>query len=93
MLLPKLAEAGHRPRQAERAFRPRRSPELDARFHNEVFPILTPIAIDPGHPFPQLRNKSLNLGVMFQRDGAAEAGVRRRAGAVDAPAPAARSRA
>ena len=46
--------------------------ELDARFRNEVFPILTPIAIDPGHPFPQVRNRSLNLGVMFARTGSAE---------------------
>jgi len=44
--------------------------EIDARFENEVFPILTPIAIDPGHPFPRVRNRSLNLGVMFQRDAA-----------------------
>ena len=48
--------------------------ELDARFHNEVFPILTPIAIDPGHPFPQVRNRSLNLGVMFMREGTLEHG-------------------
>src|SRR5579884_4059217 len=48
--------------------------DLDARFHNEVFPILTPIAIDPGHPFPQVRNKSLNLGVMFTREGTLEPG-------------------
>ena len=54
--------------------RPRRSPTLDARFHNEVFPILTPIAIDPGHPFPHVRNKSLNLGVMFTREGTLEPG-------------------
>jgi polyphosphate kinase len=47
---------------------------LDQRFHAEVFPILTPIAIDPGHPFPHLRNKSLNLGVMFTREGSQEAG-------------------
>jgi polyphosphate kinase len=47
---------------------------LDDRFHNEVFPILTPIAIDPGHPFPHVRNKSLNLGVMFQREGEIEPG-------------------
>jgi polyphosphate kinase len=46
--------------------------ELDGRFRNEVFPILTPIAIDPGHPFPHVRNKSLNLGVMFHREGALE---------------------
>lgn len=45
---------------------------LDERFHQEVFPVLTPIAIDPGHPFPHVRNKSLNLGVMFTRDGSGD---------------------
>jgi polyphosphate kinase len=48
--------------------------QLDERFVSEVFPILTPIAIDPGHPFPHVRNKSLNLGVMFAGDGQSEAG-------------------
>src|SRR5262252_152263 len=41
---------------------------LDHSFKTDIFPVLTPIAIDPGHPFPHLRNKSLNLGVMFARD-------------------------
>ena len=31
--------------------------------------MLTPLAIDPGHPFPHLRNKSLNLAVLLRRDG------------------------
>ncbi len=48
---------------------------LDERFHNEIFPILTPIAVDPGHPFPHLRNKSLNLGVMFDESSEANFGV------------------
>jgi polyphosphate kinase len=73
LLLPKLAEAGIvflKPADLSGEV----LAELDARFHNEVFPILTPIAIDPGHPFPQVRNKSLNLGVMFTRDGEHEPG-------------------
>jgi len=30
-------------------------------YFNEVHPVLTPLAIDPSHPFPQLLNKSLNI--------------------------------
>lgn len=33
-------------------------------FLENVFPILTPQAVDPGHPFPYVSNLSLNLGVM-----------------------------
>jgi polyphosphate kinase len=33
-------------------------------FHENVFPILTPQAVDPSHPFPYVSNLSLNLGVM-----------------------------
>lgn len=36
-------------------------------FHRQVFPVLTPLAIDPGHPFPHLLNKSLNMAVMLRR--------------------------
>ncbi|HVS36673.1 MAG TPA: polyphosphate kinase 1 [Gemmataceae bacterium] len=38
-------------------------------FQREIFPVLTPLAIDPGHPFPHLLNKSLNLAVMLRRPG------------------------
>jgi polyphosphate kinase len=72
-LLPKLLEQGIRLVKPE-SLSPDAQAGLDQRFKNEIFPILTPIAIDPGHPFPHLRNKSLNLGVMFQRDGALEVG-------------------
>ena len=33
-------------------------------FQENVFPILTPQAVDPGHPFPYMSNLSLNIGVM-----------------------------
>jgi polyphosphate kinase len=39
-----------------------------AHFRQSVFPALTPLAVDPGHPFPHLRNKSLNVAVLLQAE-------------------------
>ncbi|WP_026918235.1 RNA degradosome polyphosphate kinase [Gordonia shandongensis] len=36
---------------------------LQDHFHNELFPILTPLAVDPAHPFPYISGLSLNLAV------------------------------
>ena len=38
-------------------------------FHERIFPVLTPLAIDPSHPFPQLLNKSLNVIVHLEGEG------------------------
>ncbi len=39
----------------------------DSLFGEELFPVLTPLAVDPSHPFPQLANKSHNLIVRLNR--------------------------
>src|SRR5262249_56526039 len=49
-------------------------------FSSSVFPALTPLAVDPGHPFPHLRNKSLNIAVLLRRGG-----PRPRGGALGSP--------
>jgi polyphosphate kinase len=36
---------------------------IDAFFENQVYPVLTPLAVDPGHPFPYISNLSLSLAV------------------------------
>lgn len=45
---------------------------IDAYFETQVFPVLTPLAFDPGHPFPYISNLSLSLAVEMrdpERDG------------------------
>jgi len=39
---------------------------LEAYFHRTVHPVLTPLAVDQSHPFPQLGNKTLNILVALE---------------------------
>ena len=42
---------------------------LDEVFEERIFPVLTPLAVDPGHPFPYISDLSLNLAVDRARPG------------------------
>jgi polyphosphate kinase len=39
---------------------------LDQYFQEQIFPVLTPLAVDPSHPFPYISNLSLNLAVVLK---------------------------
>jgi polyphosphate kinase len=40
--------------------------KMDAYFREMVYPVLTPLALDPGHPFPHISNLSLNLAIAIR---------------------------
>jgi polyphosphate kinase len=67
-IFPALEEAGIRvvPHKKLKAAEKR---SLRERFAREVLPILTPLAIDPAHPFPHISNLSLNLLVVIEDEG------------------------
>ena len=67
-LRPALTTAGIRildPKQ----YPPGAEEYLARYFEHEIAPVLTPLAFDPGHPFPHISNLSKNLAVAVKHDG------------------------
>ncbi|HET8673710.1 MAG TPA: polyphosphate kinase 1 [Thermoleophilaceae bacterium] len=64
-ILPELEEAGIRIRTCA-ACGDSELAELDRIFHDEIFPVLTPLAVGPGRPFPYISNLSLSLAVWLR---------------------------
>jgi polyphosphate kinase len=71
-IVPRLAESGvHLLRYEELSERERKV--IDGWYMANVFPVLTPLAVDPGHRFPFISNLSENIGVMVSQPGQSEA--------------------
>jgi polyphosphate kinase len=64
-LLPQLAAAGVHVLDYPQLTEPQRARAREY-FDDLVFPVLTPLAVDPGRPFPHISNLSLNLAVLIQ---------------------------
>ena len=60
---PKLAASGIRIVDWD-DLKPSQQKELREVFISRIFPVLTPLAVDPAHPFPYISNLSLNLAVV-----------------------------
>jgi len=59
-VVPALADAGVRVADWSSLDAADREHLVDV-FHRQIFPVLTPLSVDPGHPFPYISNLSLNL--------------------------------
>ena len=61
-IVPALAQAGISIVRADQVSK-KELAQLHTVFREQIFPVLTPLAVDPGHPFPYISHLSLNLAV------------------------------
>ena len=78
---PALAEHGIRDRPPRRGAARTSAPALGERFQRQIFPVLTPLAVGLGRPFPYISNLSLSLAVLVRDPRDRPDGVRAREGA------------
>jgi polyphosphate kinase len=64
-LLPQLEKAGIHLLDYEKLTKAQQE-KADAYFQEVVYPVLTPLALDLGHPFPHISNLSLNLAIVIR---------------------------
>ena len=74
-LLPQLSSNGlHIITQHEKLTK-KQEEYLNRYFEDEVYPVLTPMAVDSSRPFPLIRNKSLNIGALVRKKGEEKAEI------------------
>lgn len=68
-LLPALKQAGLELVTAHEEMSEEQKAFADQYFEENVYPVLTPMAMDSSRPFPLIRNKSLNIGALISKKG------------------------
>lgn len=66
-LLPLLAESGLKVISHHEDLDEEQRNFIDKYFQENVYPVLTPMAVDSSRPFPLIRNKSLNIGALLKK--------------------------
>ena len=69
MLLPQMKENGLRFVERHEQLTKEQGRYVDEYFMENVYPVLTPMAVDSSRPFPLIRNKSLNIGALLDKKG------------------------
>ena len=68
-LLPQMKQAGLEIVTEHEKMTEAQMEYADKYFEENVYPVLTPMAVDPSRPFPLVRNKTLNIGALISKKG------------------------
>ncbi len=68
-LLPLLKEKGIHLISSHEELNKEQKKYVDSYFEDNVYPVLTPMAVDSSRPFPLIRNKTLNIGALVSKKG------------------------
>ncbi len=68
-LIPQLEQNGLHIIKKQEQLNEKEGAFADQYFERNVYPVLTPMAVDSSRPFPLIRNKSLNLGALVTKKG------------------------
>ncbi|MBR4759290.1 MAG: polyphosphate kinase 1, partial [Lachnospiraceae bacterium] len=68
-LIPQLEQSGLHLIGAHETLTQEQNDYLDRYFEDNVYPVLTPMAVDSSRPFPLIRNKTLNIAALLQKKG------------------------
>ncbi len=66
-LVPALDKAGFHIVGSHEALNDEQKSFVDKYFHEDVYPVLTPMAVDSSRPFPLIRNKTLNIAALLKK--------------------------